>query len=256
MKGTIFPILLCVGMLFAASCAGTARFDYAAAPGIMVQYEPLPGAPDVAVLPFTDMRNLQNLQPEGNVNQSSTADQGSFAIGWIPLMPCGWVSKSLPEAESGSGMATLNSYWCLFSRELAEAASASLEFSKLFAEIQECSNSKQATTKWLFNGSYHDTTYDGYRITYGLSYIGAPLLWLVGFPDAVSRNRLALHFELVERTTGKVVWTFDYTGQDYVIHWLYARVGADASLYPRLMKTAMNAAIHDLYQRFAEGGIQ
>ena len=255
-RKTIFLAAAVLGMLFMASCASTASFDYASAPGIMMQYQPLPGAPDVAVLPFADMRNLQILQPAGNPNPVSTLDRGSFAMGWIPLVPCGWISKTLPEAEDSKAMATLSAYWCLFGRELAEAAASSLKFSRLFSDVQQYGNPVQAQSKWLFTGSYQDTTYNGYRITYGLTYLGAPILWLAGFPSAVSFNRLALHFELVERTTGRVVWEFDYNGEDYVVHWLYARTGEDASIYPRLMKTAMNAALHDLNERFAKDGIK
>ncbi|MBO7089619.1 MAG: hypothetical protein J6W70_06915, partial [Lentisphaeria bacterium] len=56
-------------------------------------------------------------------------------------------------------------------------------------------------------------------------------------------------FELVERATGEVVWQYDWLDSDYLNHWIYARIGKDVSIYPELMKRAMNSALNDLSQK-------
>ncbi len=241
-------ILPCLAIcaLLAASCAGTAQFEYAAAPGAITAYSPLPGADAITVLPFLDQRSLRVLQPADTPAPPAPPRDGSFALGWIPFLPCAWVNIATPEAENAGQLATLNRYWCQFPRELALAATDSLRQSRLFPEVRYADSIDQATTPWLFQGVITNTDYRGERITYGLTYLIAPALWLVGFPDAVSHNRLDLTFHILDRSTRKPIWTFHYHGTDYLVHWLYARVGDDASLYPRLMKLAMSAVAYDL----------
>ena len=43
-----------------------------------------------------------------------------------------------------------------------------------------------------------------------------------------------------------MVWRYDFDREDSITHWLYARVGADCSMYALLMKLAMNQALRDL----------
>ena len=61
-----------------------------------------------------------------------------------------------------------------------------------------------------------------------------------------------MNFELVERATGKVVWSYKYLNSDYINHWIYARYDKDVSIYPRLMKEAMNGALYELHQKMPD----
>jgi len=61
-----------------------------------------------------------------------------------------------------------------------------------------------------------------------------------------------VQFELVDRASGKVLWTHEYRGSDYIVHWIYARIGKDVSLYPQLMKQAMNSALYDLSRKLPD----
>ena len=237
---------LALAALLASSCAGTAQFEYAAAPGAIPRYSPLPGAEAITVLPFLDQRSLRILQADNATPVPASPRDGSFALGWIPLLPCAWVNIAAPEAEEAGQLATLNRYWCEFPRELALAATDSLRQSRLFPEVRYADTADQAKTQWLFQGVITNTDYRGERLTYGLTYLAAPALWLIGFPDAISHNRLDVTFHIIDRATRKPIWTFQYHGTDFLVHWLYARVGEDASLYPRLMKLAMSAAAYDL----------
>lgn len=233
-------------LLFCVSCASTANFDYRNAPGRMLTFPDAPKQTTVTVVPFKDERLTGGL---GELTQDNTLlkDRGSFALGWLPLIPLAWVSKPCPENSSSRSCATLRSFWCQFDRELAEAAAASLEYSQLFREVVRSYGKEPPATDYIFRGTVTNTEYQGERITYGLTYLGAPMLWLIGFPTAVSHNTLSVKFELVETATGEVKWSLDYDGKDYIVHWLLARVGKDTSRYPILMKTAMNAALHDLH---------
>ena len=69
---------------------------------------------------------------------------------------------------------------------------------------------------------------------------------MLGAPYGTSENELWVKFELIDCRSGQVVWNYDYRGRDYITHWLYARIGQDTTLYPQLMKQAMNGALFSL----------
>ncbi|MBQ4479905.1 MAG: hypothetical protein II943_04620 [Victivallales bacterium] len=201
----------------------------------------------VGVEPFRDCRT--------RIDNAAVVslERGSFALGWFPLLPYAWVSKSHPEVPGEHGFATLRSYWCQFDVEMAAAAAGSLNYSHLFR--QPCvmlMPGKEAETDWIFRGSLYDTTYEGERLTYGVTYLVAPLLWVIGFPCGVSQNHLSVGFQLVNRRTQEVAWEYHYNGQASTVHWLYWNAGKDASRYPQLMKVALNAALFNLAQHFPE----
>lgn len=201
----------------------------------------------VGVEPFRDCR--QSLESDVLV----PLERGSFALGWLPILPYAWVSKAYPEKPGKHNFATLRSYWCQFDVELAAATVGSLNYSHLFRKpcvLVTPENSKD--TDWIFRGFLYDTTYEGERLTYGVTYLVAPLLWLVGFPNAVSHNSLSVAFQMVNRRTDKVEWEYHYSGQVSTVHWLYWNVGQDASGYSQLMKVALNAALYDLSQNFPQ----
>ena len=58
-----------------------------------------------------------------------------------------------------------------------------------------------------------------------------------------------MKFELVDRASGEVVWEYNYLKSDYLNHWIYARYDKDVSIYPRLMKEAMNGALYELSKK-------
>ncbi|MPN43548.1 hypothetical protein SDC9_191108 [bioreactor metagenome] len=104
--------------------------------------------------------------------------------------------------------------------------------------------------EYLWRGTLTDSTYSGALLTYGITYFAAPVLWVLGAPEGVSRNTLGVRFELVERASGRAVWSYNYLATDSVVHWIYARVGKDVSLYPELMRQAMNSALAELARNF------
>ena len=245
----MFLIGLVAGAL-ATSCASTAHFDYRRAPGTMQRFRMPISNGTVCVESYRDCRPT-TLAEDGGVALPSL-ERGSFALGWLPLMPCAWVSKSRPEVPGGHSFATLRSYWCQFDVELAGATVASLNYSHLFSTPCVLAAPGVVETDWIFRGTLYDSGYEGERLTYGVTYLLAPALWAVGFPTAVSHNRLSVGFELINRRTGKVAWQFHYSGKGSTVHWLYWNVGKDASRYPQLMRTALNAALYDLSQHFPE----
>lgn len=234
--------------LLLGACTNVATFDYSAAPGTLSRFREAGSAKkSVAVMPFMDQRGTKFHDPElaSQAKGRAVGDHGSFFLGFIPLMPFGYVEKEQPELSED--FVSLGRYHFDVQNDLADAAFASLKSSNLFSSVKRANNMEQAgDADYIWRSSVTSTFYRGRIFTYGITYFFSPILWVVGVPDGSSTNELGVRFELVERASGNVVWKYDYFGSDYLNHWIYARVGKDTTIYPRLMKEAMNAALYDL----------
>lgn len=243
------PFLLALLALALVSCATSAKFDYARAEGLMFRTsgEHFP-MPPVTVLPFRDRRGPRTSDGTTEEQAAHLADRGDFRLGWIPFMPFAWEGRQFPELN-GTSLATLRNFWCSFDRELAEATVTSIQHSGLFREVRFAESAEQVDTRYVITGTLFSTEYQAERLTYGVIYLAAPVLWAVGFPVAVSHNHLVFSLRLLDRETNEVLWKYRYDGSESIPHFLYYGIGEDASGYARLMKQAMNAALHDLDRR-------
>ena len=224
-------------LLLIAGCTNIATFDYSAAPGPMVSFPAAPEAKSVAVLPFLDQRGGRNFEQ---------AESGSFYLGLLPLVPFGYVKKPYP--ESGSDFVSLGRYHFDPVRELATASALSLKASNLFSRVEEANSMKDAKADYVWQGTVTQTGYSGAMLSYCITYFASPVLWALGAPEGVSTNALGVSFTLTDRKSGEVVWRYEFEGEDYLVHWIYARVGRDVSLFPVLMRRAMNEALANLHE--------
>ena len=240
MKKTLLAMACAAAALLCGACTSVATFDYTAAPGAMMRFREAGSATkSVAVMPFMDHRGSGTVRPAG--------DHGSLYLGLIPLLPYGWVEKGEP--ENSVDFVSLGRFGFNPQNDLAAAAIASLKTSGLFSSVTKANNQQQAANAdYIWRGTVTSTFYRGRMFSYCISYFFSPVLWVVGFPSGSSTNELGVKFELVERATGDVVWQYDWLDSDYLNHWIYARIGKDVSIYPELMKRAMNSALNDLSQ--------
>ena len=236
--------------LILGACNNIAKFDYNGAQGTLAKFaEPGSATKSVAVMPFMDQRGAKYFDPSqaGLASARPSGDHGSFFLALIPFMPFGYVEKEQPELSED--FVSLERFHFDVQNDLAAAAFSSLKSSNLFSEVKRANNAAQAAdADYLWRCSVTSTFYRGRIFTYGIS-VFSPILWVVGIPDGSSTNELGVKFELVDRASGNVVWEYNYLNSDYLNHWLYARVGKDASLYPQLMKQAMNGALYDLSKK-------
>ena len=239
--------------LVLGACNNIAKFDYNGAQGTLAKFaEPGSATKSVAVMPFMDQRGAKYFDPSqaGLASARPSGDHGSFFLALIPFMPFGYVEKEQPELSED--FVSLERFHFDVQNDLAAAAFASLKSSNLFSEVKRANNAAQAAdADYIWRGSVTSTFYRGRIFTYGIS-VFSPILWVVGIPDGSSTNELGVKFELVDRASGNVVWEYNYLNSDYLNHWLYARVGKDASLYPQLMKQAMNGALYDLSKKMPD----
>ena len=243
MKQTFLALAFAAAALMLGACTSVATFDYTAASGTMMRFREAGVAKkSVAVLPFMDQRGsgaAQAARPAG--------DHGSLYLGLIPLLPYGWVEKGEP--ENSVDFVSLGRFGFNPQNDLAAAAIASLKTSGLFSNVTKANNIAQAASAdYVWRGTVTSTFYRGRMFSYCISYFFSPVLWVVGFPSGSSTNELGVKFELVDRVTGEAVWQYEWLDSDYLNHWIYARIGKDVSLYPELMKRAMNSALGDLAQ--------
>ena len=244
----ILSAVFAAAALLLGACTNVAKFDYQAAPGTLAKLrEPGSGIKSVAVMPFMDQRGIVSSDPVQADSAHDVGDHGSFFLGFIPLMPFGYVEKTQP--ENSEDFVSLGRFHFDVQNDLAAAAMVSLKSSGLFSNVTKANNAAQAANSdYLWRGSVTRTFYRGRMFSYGITYCFSHILWIVGVPYGSSTNELGVKFELVDRAGGNVVWEYSYFNSDYLNHWIYARVGKDVSIYPRLMKEAMNQALYKLSQ--------
>ena len=228
-------------------CSSVATFDYASAPGVMAKFEKSEASQKtVAVVPFLDQRQTKYYDPL-QAKQASAhpeGDHGSYWFGLIPLIPAGFYEKEEPE-KTAEGFVSIGAFQFDPASDLSNAAYTSLQESGLFAGVSKANSAEQADADYIFRGKVTNTFYAGSIYSYCLTYLISPVFWVLGAPFGTSENELWVKFELLNRK-GDIVWSHEYRGYDYIMHWIYARHGKDVSLYPQLMKQAMNEALFSL----------
>lgn len=235
-----FRHLMAVVALGAAGCTSVATFDYEGARGTMVRVRPNGAAKTVAVMPFMDQRGAFT-------GAHSYHDSGSYWLGWIPFVPCGYDIKNSP--EKSDGFISLERFHFNPQEELAAAAAMSLRRSGLFGHVLQANNPAQAQADYHFRGRVKLASYEGNIWSCCITYGFAPALWVLGVPYATSHNALSVEFELVERATGAIVWKYGYDATDHLNHWIYQpRTGQDVSMFASMMKEAMNGAVANMAQ--------
>ena len=218
-----FPLLL-------SGCGTTAKFVYPANSRELTEISTIPVYnKKIAVMPFDDCRNDEN-------------QSGTLFLYLIPLSPFGWIEYQRPDAASM--FVSIANYEFTPSEDLAKAAAVSLRRSNLFEDAFFTYGGEKAMADFVLEGRIESTYYKGRIFTYGLSLDG-PVLWFIGAPAGTSLNRLTLKLTLRNKMK-KIIWEYTFNREDYIIQWLYYRMGYDAKLYPRIMQQCMNEAIQDL----------
>lgn len=229
----VSSVFLAVAAL--SGCVGVDEYASNSASAPIVSFHKTTGK-SVAVLPLSDARTIKGVKP----------DSGSFVFGLIPLCPYSHVNKSIP--EKSSGFASLDYFHFDPVNDFAASVYESLKKSNLFTKVERATSSDKTDADFIFEADFSNTDYDGYVITYGITYFLAPALWSLGCPYGVSENTLHANFSLRDRKSGETVWTYSYKGKDSLTHWIYARMGKDCSIYPGLIRNAMNAALSNMNQ--------
>jgi hypothetical protein len=195
-----------------------------------VRTEPLVSK-SVAVTLLTDKRE--------NVNHNL------IDVGYIPLMPLGWMNLNTPEW----GRAHVVSGPWLFRplEDIARAIAEEVNDSRIFKETFFANSANDGELN--LRGNLKSTYFHGTVLTYCTS-IFAPYLWFVGFPTGNYGNNLEISFELVESSTGEVLWNGTYKKEFSKVFWIYAP-GVDFR-YDRLLKDIMKDAIQSLENEFAK----
>lgn len=237
---------------FAASvltaCSSVATFDYESASSPMAEFNETGFTKKtIAVVPFLDQRDTKyyDATQAKQAEAHPEGEHGSFYLGFIPLMPAGFVEKEKPE-KSQRSFVSLKRFQFDVRHDLADAAYTSLKYSNLFSDVTKADSVEQADTDYVWRGKVTNTYYGGNLYSYCLTYLVSPVFWVLGAPSGTSENQLWVKYELIDRATGNVVWNYDYRGRDYLMHWIYARVGKDTSMYAELMRQGMNSALWEL----------
>jgi hypothetical protein len=228
MKKILMLLILGVfAALISSGCSTQRVWTYKSDP--YVKTEPLVNK-SVAVAPLADNRE--------NVNHNL------IAIGYIPLMPFGWMNMNTPEG----GQAHVASGLWLFKppEDIAKAIAEEINNSGIFREAFFTNRASEGELS--LRGNLKSTYYHGNIITYCMSIYGA-YLWFIGLPAGIYENNLEISLELVEGSTGKVLWNETYKKEFSKTFWIYAP-GADFR-YDQLLKEIMKEVIPSLKNKLA-----
>ncbi len=221
-KRAAIIFLVILALLIMTGCATQRVWTYKADP--YVKTEPLVNK-SVAVIPLADSRENRNTNMIGFM--------------YIPLMPYGWMDYNTPE---GGQMHIASSLWFFKpSEDIAKAIAEEINNSGIFKEAFFTYRASEAGL--TLRGNIKSTYYGGKLYSYGLSVYGADL-WFIGFPAGSYDNNLEITLELVDSSTGKILWSETYKKDYGKVFWVYAP-GADFN-YDQLLKEIMKEAIQSL----------
>ena len=229
MKRFMAVLFVSAIMLCLFGCGTTAKFVYPARMEGLVRVASAPVYDKtVAVLPFDDFRK----------------DENSFApmlLFFVPPMPFGWVDYNRPDAARN--FLTVKELMFTPAEDLPKAAAVSLRRSNLFSDAYFTFGGEKDKADFVLYGTIKSTRYQGYMLSYGLSFFGV-YLWYFGLPVGKSENTLEI--ELLLKKKNRVVWEYTFNRSKSIWQWLYYRFGHDVLGYSELMQEAMNEAIVDL----------
>ncbi len=222
---------VCAAVLIGGCTTPSPSFEYPPAfpPLVKAKDKPLTDK-TLAVAEFQDCRGKCN-------------DLDPIYLYLIPLCPFGYFEYDRP--ENGEWFMSIDKFEFNPSADLARAAVVSMQASNLFAGVSASKAKDVTEADYLLKGAVLSTYYRGRAFSYGLTFEGA-WLWILGAPAGTSLNRLGFVLWLVERKTGKVVWTYGFEQEEYLTQWLYFRTGRDVSMFSTLMAEGMNGAVLEL----------
>ncbi|MCJ7546193.1 MAG: PEGA domain-containing protein [Deltaproteobacteria bacterium] len=228
-KRVVIIVLGIAALLIMTGCASQRVWTYTADPS--VKTEPLVNK-SVAVTPLADKRE--------NVNHSM------IGLMYIPVMPFGWMTLNTPEG----GQQHITSGLWLFrpAEDIAKGIAEEINNSGIFKEAFFTNRASEGELN--LRGNLTSTYYHGKLFSYCISSYGV-YLWLIGFPAGSYKNNLEISFELVESSSGKILWSETYKKDFGKVFWMYAP-GADFR-YDQLLKDIMRDAIQSLKRDLPSG---
>jgi hypothetical protein len=229
MKKILMLLILSIfAALIFSGCAQQRVWSYKADP--YVRTEPLVNK-SVAVPPLADNRINENHNLVG--------------LMYIPIIPYGWMNLNTPEG----GQQHISSGLWLFKppEDLAKAVAEEINNSGIFKEAFFTNRASEGELS--LKGNVKSTFYNGKLLSYCISFAGV-YLWFIGLPAGTYENNLEISFELVEPSTGKVLWNGTYKKDYSKVFWIYAP-GADFR-YDQLLKEIMKDVIQSLKSKFAK----
>ena len=230
-KRLIVTGLVIFALLIMTGCATQRVWTYTADP--LVRTVPLVNK-SVAVTPLADKRENEN--------------HSLIGLMYIPVMPLGWMTLHTPEG----GQQHITSGLWLFrpNEDIAKGIAEEINNSGIFKEAFFTNRASEGELNLRSN--LKSTYYHGKLFSYCISFLG-PTLWLIGFPEGTYKNKLEISFELVDSSTGKVLWTAAYKKNFGKFFWVYAP-GADFR-YDILLKDLMREMIQSLKRDLTTGKI-
>ncbi len=235
MKKCIVAVFSVLTAIAITGCGTTGKFIYPAQMSTLVQIDSAPVVnKKLAILPYDDYRSDKN--------------SCLFPMYLIPLMPFGWGTYDRPDAANT--FLSLASYDINPSEDLAKATAVSFRHSNLFKDTFFTMGGEKDNADFVLRGRIKIMKYHGKMFTYGLSIYG-PIFWVFGAPAGMSENILMLELTLSNRA-GEIIWDWSMNKEEWMVQWLYARMGYDCRMFTSMYQAGMNDAVNSLARKIRE----
>ncbi|HYB91375.1 MAG TPA: hypothetical protein VEC38_10045 [Candidatus Binataceae bacterium] len=214
------------GLLLALSgCSTNAGWNYVPSPARVASKQ----APvSLAVAHFQDQRGSENSYYR-----------------WLcafPLVP--YCTSTYDRPDAANGFLTVAAYSFRPTDDLAEAAALELRQTGMFRDVFVTDKTVDPGAPLMLHGTIQSTKWNGATYTYLLGPYG-PLLWLFGLPIGSATNALALHLELADVASGRVLWTQDISQNYSITETYYSNFNKDFG-YPTMFRDGMAPAVTSL----------
>jgi hypothetical protein len=193
------------------------RYEWTRAPG----HQPLPGT--LRVLPLEDRRPLEY--------------DDRTSVSWVPLVPFGPATYNRPGPRMGLGSPATD-----IPRTLAAEIEGARIFEAVDTGLLQGKPGDEVQVDYILEGEVIATRMDTKFMTYGLSFLAAPL-WVVGMP--VRRFALVVEARLRIRDAsgGSILW--EYPLKEESGHWQGLYYGRDVRRFSELTtRGAQRAILH------------
>ncbi len=251
-KNSLFLVFSALFILFLGSgCNNIAVYSGQGSTPPIGRLANTTGNKKVAVLPYADLREYKYSDPAQSALacEFPSGDRGSLYWGLLPLLPAGHAATSYPGRSEH--FISISRYFFNPAQDLTNNTASTLIQAGLFGQISRAASIDEARAlgaDYVWEGALETAYYDGYLITYGVTYIAAPVFWLLGAPYGVSYNTLQAKFRLIDCRSGECVWEETVSQEDSLVQWIYSGYGQDVSMFQPLFQQSLNSALVKMSQ--------
>lgn len=221
---------VCVAMA-ASGCVSNAGWHYT----------PNEAAPAGTTLPVTIA--VQRFKDERPIENTTY-----WWLCQIPAVP--YCTSDYGRPDTANGFLTAGAYNFRPTADLANAAASELRQSGMFHDVFVTARNYPPGAQLILKGTVLSTQWQAAEYAYLIGPYKA-VFWLLGLPIGTVNDTLKLHLQLIQQSSGAVLWTHTISEEYSKTEGYYYNWGHDFG-YPQMFQTGMKGALASL-EEFVHG---